>query len=178
MVGQSGEKHPLNYFIDYPKETSIRYKTQIEYNQLNLSGIMVIRFKQDTLRAVMLNEFGIKYFELYCTQNKCRINNLLSGMDKWYIRKILESDFLLLFKGYHLPSENKEKEYVMTRRGNTCKLHVNNNGNLWKTAYYKRGKCLKQVIFNNQISGELTDFQYKIRVKMTILADDTLTPGL
>ena len=47
-------------------------------------------------RGSLINEFGIKAFDFISPQGKCKLQNTISFLDKWYIRKIVEADFVFL----------------------------------------------------------------------------------
>ncbi len=74
-----------------------RFKTTISFEKGQLTGILAVKQHSDTLTAVFLNEFGIKGFTFHIINNKCKIDNMLGPMDKWYIRKTLASDFKFIF---------------------------------------------------------------------------------
>jgi hypothetical protein len=61
---------------------------------------MVIKYVPNSLkdewRGSLINEFGVKAFDFVALQGKCKLQNTISFLDKWYIRKTVESDFAFL----------------------------------------------------------------------------------
>ena len=94
-----------------------RFRVLITTNQAELTGIMIIKHMEGEWRGSLINEFGMKAFDFTVNNNKCRIKNAVSFMDKWHIRKTIESDLALLFnnrqkKGKLL--EMSENEIILT----------------------------------------------------------------
>ncbi|MDR1918505.1 MAG: hypothetical protein LBQ65_02530 [Tannerellaceae bacterium] len=75
-----------------------KYRIRIKTSQMEMSGIMLVKHLEDEWRGSVVNEFGIKAFDFIIKKQKCRLLNTVSLLNKWYIRKIIESDFSFLFE--------------------------------------------------------------------------------
>jgi hypothetical protein len=75
-----------------------KYRIRIKTGQLEMSGIMVVKRVEGEWRGSVVNEFGIKAFDFIIKKQKCRLLNTVSLLNKWYIRKMIESDFSFLFE--------------------------------------------------------------------------------
>jgi hypothetical protein len=103
----------------------------IKTGQAEISGIMVIKYMENEWRGSLINEFGIKAFDFIAPPGKCKLQNTISFLNKWYIRKTVESDFACLLwqaaegkavkgkrlemlpdKGFILKNEKREMEYL------------------------------------------------------------------
>jgi hypothetical protein len=68
----------------------------IKAKQADVSGILVLKHIDDEWRGSLINEFGIKAFDFVAPPRKCKLQNTISFLNKWYIRKTVESDFAFL----------------------------------------------------------------------------------
>jgi hypothetical protein len=73
-----------------------KYRVLIKTKQAEISGIMVLKYIDKEWRGSLVNEFGIKAFDFVAPQGKCKLQNTISFLDKWYIRKTVEADFAFL----------------------------------------------------------------------------------
>ncbi|GHT28408.1 hypothetical protein FACS189432_06300 [Bacteroidia bacterium] len=73
-----------------------KYRILIKAKQAEVSGIMVLKYINNEWRGSLINEFGIKAFDFVAPQGKCKLKNTISFLDKWYIRRTVESDFAFL----------------------------------------------------------------------------------
>ncbi|MDR3093152.1 MAG: hypothetical protein LBU62_00725 [Bacteroidales bacterium] len=74
-----------------------RYKTTILAGGNYITGILVVKRMNGTWRGSLMNEFSVKMFDFISTPEKCSILNMVTMMDKWYIKKVIAADFQLLF---------------------------------------------------------------------------------
>jgi hypothetical protein len=73
-----------------------QYRVLIKAKQAEMSGMLVIKYMDNEWRGSLINEFGIKAFDFVAPPGKCKLQNTISFLDKWYIRKTVESDFAFL----------------------------------------------------------------------------------
>ncbi|GHT01299.1 hypothetical protein AGMMS49525_01630 [Bacteroidia bacterium] len=77
-----------------------KFRVLIKTGQAEISGIMIVKYVPNSLkdewRGSLINEFGVKAFDFVAPQGKCKLHNTISFLDKWYIRKTVESDFAFL----------------------------------------------------------------------------------
>ena len=73
---------------------SVRYDVSIEMPKGYVSGLCVMSCDGDTLKGVLVNEFGVTAlaFTYSQTKDKVKIVSVMSMLDKWYIRRVLRRD--------------------------------------------------------------------------------------
>ena len=81
----------------FAKEQVNRHRMTIKTPKSELTGIMVLKFMDGEWRGSVINEFGIKAFDFVINNEKCQLKNTVSFLDKWFIRKTIESDMFFLF---------------------------------------------------------------------------------
>lgn len=69
----------------------------VDFASANLSGLLYYRLTGDGVVGSMVNEFGIRMFDLRIDRKGCRVDNLPDKLDKWYIRRTLQQDLLFMF---------------------------------------------------------------------------------
>jgi hypothetical protein len=84
---------------DFFDTLSVRkFKTTISYGSNEITGIIIYKKLNDSIYAgSFINEFGIKGFDFKLSGNRVRMENMIKNIDKWYIRKKLETDLHFLF---------------------------------------------------------------------------------
>ncbi|MDR0413383.1 MAG: hypothetical protein LBH61_06255 [Dysgonamonadaceae bacterium] len=101
------DAHPL-----FDTEKTSRYRLLIRVKQAEITGIMVLKYTAGEWRGSLMNEFGVKTFDWVASKGKCRLQNVLPFLDKWYIRRTIASDltFLLGDAGRGKPVKGKSLE--------------------------------------------------------------------
>ena len=66
--------------------------------QAEITGICVVKNVNGEWRGTIMNEFGIKVFDFICTSKKCKLLNVISFIDKWYIKKVVASDIQFIME--------------------------------------------------------------------------------
>jgi len=75
-----------------------KFKTKISYGSNEITGMILYKKLNDSINAgTFINEFGIKGFDFKLAGGRVKTENLIKNINKWYIRKSLESDLLFLF---------------------------------------------------------------------------------
>jgi hypothetical protein len=99
-----------NQLLDKGKTS--RYQLLIKVNQSEITGIMLLKYMSDEWRGSVMNEFGVKVFDLKATKGKCRLQHVIPLLDKWAIRRTIASDFAFLFwnAGQGKPDKGKSME--------------------------------------------------------------------
>lgn len=99
-----------NQLLDKGKTS--RYQLLIKVNQSEITGIMLLKYTENEWRGSLMNEFGVKAFDLTAAKGKCRLQHILPLLDKWYIRRAIASDFAFLFwnAGQGKPDKGKSVE--------------------------------------------------------------------
>ncbi|MCR4995279.1 MAG: hypothetical protein K6A32_07915 [Bacteroidales bacterium] len=68
----------------------------LERGTMVITGICLARQTEQGLVGSVVNEFGIHFFDFTCTDDRVKVSNVFSAMDKWYIRRVLKKDLRLL----------------------------------------------------------------------------------
>lgn len=91
--------HAQSLFPDSVGER-LKYDATIEMKNGYLSGICILLHTEDGVKGCLFNEFGISAldFTYYPERNKVQLDGVLKMLDKWYIKKVLRKDILLLMK--------------------------------------------------------------------------------
>jgi hypothetical protein len=81
-----------------------RYALIIRTRGAELTGICVMKRGEEGIVGSVVNEFGIKAFDFVYTsaRGRVKLRNVVSFLDKWYIRKAVQGDL-----GYLLSSPRK-----------------------------------------------------------------------
>lgn len=98
-------------------DTVLHYRFYCAFDkQTSLSGIMVVKMSGDTLRGTVLNEFGVRAFDIECLpgRNKAKISNVIKPMNKWYIRRTLSKDIYRLLQSDRAELNTGRVSYSLT----------------------------------------------------------------
>ena len=102
-----------------------QYSVLIKTEQAEISGIMLIKYIAGEWRGSLINEFGVKAFDFVSPPGKCKLQNTISFLDKWYIRRTVEADFAFLLwdagrkvKGKSLEQFSDEKFVLKNEKRN------------------------------------------------------------
>ena len=69
-----------------------RYRIAMSRDNMNISGIWLVRYMDETWRGTMVNEFGLKMFDFTCTARTCKLINVVALIDRWHIRRTIARD--------------------------------------------------------------------------------------
>ncbi len=80
----------------------MRYNALIELKQGYVSGVCLIVNEGEVLKASLFNEFGISAldFSYNPRRNKVKLLNVMSFLDKWYIKRVLKKDIVALLHNF------------------------------------------------------------------------------
>jgi len=137
----AGDSTNLQYLSVFPFSSGevLTVKTFIQWNDVFISGIIIAKTTNDTVKAVFLNEFGIKAFEFEAIQGKCKLTNVMELIYKWYIRKTIEKDFAFIFSVVSAPETNiAEFDY-----------HVSNQKTIYRY-FFQHEKLFKLLRFEKK----------------------------
>lgn len=81
-----------------------RYTFQIETSKAAITGIMLLKETPDDIVGSMVNEFGVSAIDFIYNKkkNSIKLLNVVSFLNKWYIKMVLKKDIRLsiqLLKG-------------------------------------------------------------------------------
>jgi len=63
-----------------------------------ITGILIAKQMNGAWRGTLINEFGLKVFDFVSTPKKCELMNVISFLDKWYIKKLIASDIQFIME--------------------------------------------------------------------------------
>ena len=126
-------------------ELSNRYRVTMKTPDNSITGICILKKSGDEWRGALINEMGAKAFNFIVTDEKCELLDVISMMDKWYIKKVIAADLYYLFNvdnpkaSFHKQLErfmqdgnlvvnNKKKQILVEPDGSV--LLMNNRHNL------------------------------------------------
>ena len=136
-----------------------RYKAKINYKTTEITGILLCKkINNSTLAGVFVNEFGIKGFDFTLTENGVKMGYVFKNLDKWYIRKTLETDLHFLFSMQKLGSMctiNDSVVYVVpVNRNLRYAYHLANKMGMVRVDMYKGGRIIETT---KQYINELSE---------------------
>jgi hypothetical protein len=75
-------------------DTAARNDFQVIFSssKANITGIFIAKKINGEWRGSIVNEFGIKTLDFISTSKKTKVINVISFLDKWYIKNIIASD--------------------------------------------------------------------------------------
>jgi hypothetical protein len=93
------------------------YQVRIRTEQAEVTGILIVKYMDGEWRGSLMNEFGLKAFDIVASEKKCRLQHVVPFLDKWYIRRTLERDFIYLFRDAPKGKTVKNKRLMQTGEG-------------------------------------------------------------
>lgn len=93
------------------------YRIHIRTGQVEATGILMVKYIDGEWRGSMMNEFGIKAFDLVASERKCRLLNVAPFLDRWYVRRTIEGDFFYLFRDAPEGRAARNKSLMRTGEG-------------------------------------------------------------
>jgi len=109
-----------------------RYRVSITTEQAELSGICIIKADSAARqwRGTMVNEFGVHAFDFTLSQqrNKVKLQNVMQGLNRWYIKREISRDLQYLFQA--TPTECTSRNRSITLEGDTAIVLNNTRRNI------------------------------------------------
>jgi hypothetical protein len=104
-VGRTGAAKPSTADADAVWKEGLRsdslknsYRVEIKTGKNTITGLCISKKAGETWRGTLINEFGAKAFDFTVDDKGCKLLNVISVIDKWYIRKTIEADLYFLFQ--------------------------------------------------------------------------------
>lgn len=102
-----------------------RYSFQIETPKAFISGVMILKMTEDGLVGSMINEFGVSAMDFSYSRDKRKLKliNVVSFLDKWYIKRTLKQDIeysLHILCG--IPYDKKNSNYQLIHTADTISI--------------------------------------------------------
>lgn len=102
----------------------MRYQSYIDFNHHELSGLCLLKQNEQTVTGCLMNEFGIKAFDLVYQKDtrKLKLLNVLSFLNKWYIKRVLRADWKILLEAASAEAPLKGKRVLEQQEGGALQL--------------------------------------------------------
>jgi hypothetical protein len=68
------------------------FRMLITSPKANITGVFIVKQIDGAWKGTLINEFGLKVFDFVSTPKKYELLNVISFLDKWYIKKVIASD--------------------------------------------------------------------------------------
>lgn len=110
-------------FLKPAEGAVVRYRAEVTFGQVRMSGIMAVRAEPDRVAGSLMNEFGIKAFDFECRDGRARVENAAGPLGRRPVRRTIEADMARLFCGagrrrtYRYGEENGAAVLDNLRRG-------------------------------------------------------------
>ena len=75
-----------------------RYQVDIQVRGNHITGLCMLKKNDEGWRGTVINEFGVKAFDFIVTTQQCKLLNMISMLNKWYIRQTIADDLHFLFE--------------------------------------------------------------------------------
>ena len=85
-------------------ESRNSYRIALKMPDNSITGFCILKKNGDEWRGSLLNEMSVKAFDFVVTDEKCELLNVISLMDKWYIKNTIAADLHFLFNVDNLKS--------------------------------------------------------------------------
>lgn len=83
-----------------PTDSVVSFTSEISFRGNGISGVCVAKGTADGAKGSLMNEFGIKAFDFIydAGRGKVKVLNVMTFLNKWYIKRVMRQDLLLLFR--------------------------------------------------------------------------------
>lgn len=149
------------YILQLEDVGTYLFSFSIEYGNNGLSGIMLAKFDGNTIRASIVNEFGIKIIDFSVSDGNVEINYAADKLNNRFVKKIIESDLGFLFSKFP-PNTNNKYNY---------ELQFNPNGS-YKISKLLKHKTVQCFECNKDRNYTVTNLRNNISYKLTFLQFD------
>lgn len=107
-----------------------RYAVTIDMGKASLTGIMLVRQDDKTIKGSMVNEFGVSAmdFVYYETRDKLKFRHVVSFMDKWYIRRVLRQDLRFCLYILYNREYGRKHSYTVEHIGDEVRIANSRHG--------------------------------------------------
>lgn len=88
-----------------------QYAMLLDARGRQVTGICILQSQADgTVVGTVVNEFGVKAFDVVYDGRRAQILDLVGPLDHWYIRRVLQRDFAFLLT--HLDAGTEVKQGI------------------------------------------------------------------
>ena len=142
------------------------YRILFATSKVNITGICILKQINGAWRGSIINEFGLKVFDFVSTPEKCELLNVISFLDKWYIKKVIASDIQFIMEIDH-PNYKMGAQARSTWHQDTLSVNFKNKKELQRisnqTIVYTNKKraityTLQPLFFKGSLSSQQFTF--------------------
>ncbi|HRN16037.1 MAG TPA: hypothetical protein PLF38_03165 [Xylanibacter oryzae] len=85
--------------ISFGTDGRAQYSLLIQYKKAGITGVCMMKKDSSNIVGSIVNEFGVKAFDFRYDTEKDHIKliNVISFLNKWYIKKTIKADWRYLF---------------------------------------------------------------------------------
>lgn len=96
--------------IAFGSDGRARYSLLIQYKKAGITGVCIMKKDSTNITGSIVNEFGVKAFDFTYDSDKGHIKliNVISFLNKWYIKKTIKADWRYLFSYPRIHSKSRE----------------------------------------------------------------------
>lgn len=93
-----------------------RYAFEVTMEKGHISGIMITKESDDTIAGTMVNEFGVSALSFVYDKrnNKIKLQDVMSILNKWYIKRVLKQDLTFCLHILNDAPYRKKHKYLLT----------------------------------------------------------------
>ena len=108
-----------------------RYTFQIETSKAFVSGLLLANEDDEAINGSMINEFGVSAIDFTYSKKKQKVKllNVVSFLNKWYIKMVLKNDLKFCLHILYNTPFNSKNNYEVVRSGETVSI-INHKRNL------------------------------------------------
>jgi hypothetical protein len=143
----------------------IKFKSEISYKTSEISGILILKKIYDnTLAGGFINEFGINVFDITITESRAKLGYVFKNLDKWYIRRNLETNFHFMFSKPKLQAKcsiNDTSVYVADINRSLHYVYYFVNEKILKRADMYKGGC--KIATMQQYTNDLAEVVLRMK---------------
>lgn len=94
------------------------YTFQIETKSGAVSGIFIVNDADDSIKGSMINEFGVSAIDFNYSKSKGKVKllNVISFLNKWYIKRVLSNDIAYCLHVLYDTPYNKKHSYTVEKQ--------------------------------------------------------------
>ncbi|MDL2227593.1 hypothetical protein LJC30_01730 [Odoribacter sp. OttesenSCG-928-L07] len=91
------------------KQEVIKFNSEFKFRDIEITGITIIKKNDNNIVGTVMNEFGIKAFDFEIKNGKCKLINVVSYINKWYIKQTIQKDLIFIQSNVNITETNHYK---------------------------------------------------------------------
>ena len=101
-VKRTSDARPSDFVVWTPEfrsdEVKNSYRIALKTSENSITGLCFLKKNKDEWRGTLMNEMGATAFAFTVTGEKCVLHNVISIMNKWYIKKTIAADLFFFIQ--------------------------------------------------------------------------------